>query len=56
MSWLQTFSGSVYSPSVNGGFCKHCVLFGKASSGQSLGISVSRPLTNLRKATEILHW
>ncbi len=53
-SWLQTFPGLVYSPSVNGGFCKHCALFGKGQSGQSLGNLVSRPLTNLRKATEIL--
>ena len=54
MSWLQTFPSLVYSPSLNGGFCKYCVLFGKAQSGQHLGILVSRPLTNLHKATETL--
>ena len=24
LSWLQAFPGLVYSPSLNGGFCKHC--------------------------------
>ena len=54
MSWLNTFPGLVYSPSVNAGFCKHCVLFGKTESGQALGVLVSRPLTNMHKATLIL--
>ena len=53
-SWLSAFPGLVYSPSMNGGFCKHCVLFGKALSEQALGVLVSRPLTNMRKATEIV--
>lgn len=55
MSWLQIFPGLAYSPSLNGGFCKyHCVLFGKVHDGQPLGVLVSRPLSNFRKATEIL--
>ena len=54
LSWLQAFPGLVYSPSLNGGFCKYCVLFGKVHDGQPLGVLVSRPLANFRKATEIL--
>ncbi|MCG8621968.1 MAG: hypothetical protein MJE68_08250, partial [Proteobacteria bacterium] len=53
-SWLQIFPGLAYSPSLNGGFCKYCVLFGKVHDGQPLGVLVSRPLSNFRKATEIL--
>ena len=52
-SWLNSFPGLVYSPCTNGGFCKCCVLFGKSETGQ-LGILISRPLENFRKATEIL--
>ena len=54
LSWLQAFPGLVYSPSLNGGFFKYCVLFGKVHGSQPLGVLVSRPLTNFRKATEIL--
>jgi len=53
LAWLNFFSGLVCSKCTNGRFCKYYVLFGWLESGQ-LGILVSRPLTNFRKATEIL--
>ena len=52
-SWLHSFPGLVYSQYTNGGFCKYCVLFGRLESGK-LGILVSRPLVNFRKATEMI--
>ena len=53
--WLEKYPGLVYSPIAKGGFCKYCVLFAKTdSSASTLGILVSRPLTSVRKATEIL--
>ena len=52
--WLEKYPGLVYSPIAKGGFCKYCVLFAKTDSLDSLGILVSRPLTSVRKATEIL--
>ena len=36
MSWLNAFLGLVYFSSVNGSFCKYCVLFGKTLSGRHL--------------------
>ena len=54
--WLTEYPGLVYSPELGGGLCKHCVLFSKDSlygSGQ-LGILVSRPFNDFRKATETL--
>ena len=45
----------MYSESENGGFCKYCVLFGRcAASVKELGVLVSRPLINFKKATEVL--
>ena len=35
-SWLQAFPGLVYSPSLNGGFYKHCALFGKVHVSHSV--------------------
>ena len=42
LSWLTKFPGLVYSPSLNGGLCKYCVMFGKVPSGSAaLGVLVS---------------
>ena len=38
----------------NGGFCEPCILFGIGSDDMDLGVLVSRPLTNFKKATDEL--
>ena len=39
---------------VNGLFCAPCMLFGIGSDGVDLGVLISRPLANFRKATDEL--
>ena len=51
--WLTRYNGLVYSELDQGGCCKFCVLFGESASSVA-GILVSRPLTNLQKASEKL--
>ena len=51
--WLTRYNGLVYSELDQGGDCKFCVLFGESASSVA-GILVSRPLTNLQKASEKL--
>lgn len=55
-SWLTTFPWLVYSKQENGGFCLPCVLFSSTTvyHGSKPGILVSKPLTNFKKAIEIL--
>ena len=56
-NWLSRYNGLVYSESGKGGYCKYCVLFGRAAySMQSFsGILINRPLTtNLQKASQKL--
>ena len=49
------YPGLVYSKSQNGGYCKYCVLFGKHEpSVKELGVFVTKPFTNFKKATEQL--
>ena len=38
----------------NGGFCGPCMLFDIDSDNINLGVLVSRPLTNFKKATDEL--
>ena len=38
----------------NRGFCVPCMLFGIGSDNMNLGVLVSRPLTNFKKATDEL--
>ena len=53
--WLTSYNGLVYSESADGGFCKFCVLFAKCTSTmKELGIFVSKPFTNFKKAAEKL--
>jgi hypothetical protein len=44
-----------YSESEDGGYCKFCVLFARCeASVKELGVLVTRPLTNFKKATDKL--
>ena len=53
--WLEKNPGLVYSESQSGGYCKYCVLFGKTEpTVKELGVFVTRPFTNFKKATELL--
>ena len=53
--WLTKYSGLVYSEVADGGYCKYCVLFAQCeASVHAFGALVNRPLTNLKKATNIL--
>lgn len=57
ISWLKINPWLVYSPSLNGGLCKTCVVFGRCDGGTNdvkLGKLVIEPLTSFKKATEIL--
>lgn len=57
ISWLKTHPWLVYSPSLNGGLCKTCVVFGRCDGGTNdvkLGKLVIEPLTSFKKATEML--
>ena len=51
-SWLEKYNWLVYSKVANGGFCLPCVLFGQSKDNSELGVLVSRPLTNFRKALD----
>ena len=53
-SWLQRYSWLEYSVQADGGFCLPCILFGVGREGIDLGVLVSRPLTNFKKALEEL--
>ena len=55
-NWLSRYNGLVYSESGKGGYCKYCVLFGRAaySVHSFSGILIDRPLTNLQKASQKL--
>lgn len=50
--WMEKYNGLVYSPCLEGGLCKYCILFSKKRS--ELGILVTRPFTQLAKASEVL--
>ena len=52
--WLQHYSWLEYSVMANGGFCVPCMLFVNGSDDIDLGVLVSRPLTNFKKATDEL--
>lgn len=54
--WLSKHQWLVYSAVENGGFCLPCMLFGQGRGGShdDLGVLVSRPLTNFRRALEHL--
>ena len=53
--WLQHYSWLEYSVMANGGFCVPCMLFGIRSDHADLGVLLSRPLTNFKKATNELN-
>ena len=55
--WLLSFPWLVYSKQADGGFCLPCVLFGSGQGyhGSNPGVLVCRPLTNFKKALEMLH-
>ena len=45
----------IYSQVADGGYCKYCVLFAQyETSVQAFGTLVNRPLTNFKKASDIL--
>ena len=52
-AWLAQFQWLRYSKYGNGGYCLPCVLFAR-SVGADLGVLVTKPLINFRKALEIL--
>ena len=53
--WLTKYNGLVYSESTDGGFCKFCVLFARCTpTVKELGVLVTKPLTNFKKAVEKL--
>ena len=55
-SWLDKYSGLVYSESEYGGYCKFCVLFATCEpSVRELGVLVTRPLTNFKKVIDKLN-
>jgi len=55
-SWLGKYSGLVYSESEDGGYCKFCVLFATCEPPvRELGVLVTRPLTNFKKAIDKLN-
>lgn len=52
--WLQRdgdFPWLVYSQTLNGGMCKYCVLFPPKDERIKTGVLVTKPFTNLKKAT-----
>ena len=54
-NWLTKYNGLVYSQAADGGYCKYCVLFAQCeASVQAFGTLVNRPLTNFKKASDIL--
>ena len=54
--WLHQYNGLVYSETMQGSYCKYCVLFGQAAYSvySFTGTLISKPLTNLQKASEKL--
>ena len=55
-SWLDRYSGLVYSELEDGGYCKFCVLFATCEpSVRELGVLVTRPLTNFKKGVDKLN-
>ena len=53
--WLQRYPWLAYSKNEDGGFCLPCVLFHQSTDLRTPpGILVNTPLTNFRKALEIL--
>lgn len=54
-NWLTKYNGLAYSQNADGGYCKYCVLFAQCeASSQAFGILVNQPLTNFKKASNIL--
>ena len=54
-NWLTKYNGLVYSQLADGGYCKYCVLFAQyETSNQAFGTLVNQPLTNFKKASNIL--
>ena len=54
-SWLTKYPWLKYSEQDNGGYCLPCVLFSRSGSLRAdPGVLVSNPLTNFRKALELL--
>ena len=51
---VQKVADPWYSVMGNGGFYVPCILFGIGSDNRDLGVLVSRPLTNFKKATDEL--
>lgn len=52
MKWLEKYPWLVYSETLNGGFCKYCVLFAKDRS--KLGKLVNKPFEKWVKVTKTL--
>ena len=53
--WLRQFSWLVYSSQRNGGYCLPCVLFAtRGYHNSDPGVLVSKPVTNFKKALDIL--
>ena len=50
-SWLEQYKWLVYSPSQQGGYCKHCVLFPPKVSRITPGVLVALPMQKCNKAT-----
>ena len=54
-NWLTKYNGLVYSQVADGGYCKCYVLFTQCeTSFQAFGRLVTQPLTNFKKASDIL--
>lgn len=54
LSWTQKNKWIVYSRKQNGVYCKHCVLFGRGTSHNSVvNLLITQPLTKWKKALEI---
>ena len=54
--FISQYNDLVYSVTGIGGYCKYCVLFGRAAYSMSsfTGVLIDRPLTNLQKASQKL--
>ena len=53
--WLKSFTWLVYSKQTNGGFCLPYILFAPSGyCGSYPGVLVTHPLTNFKKALEML--
>ena len=50
LSWLDTYKWLAYSPRVNGGLCKFCILFPATTGQVASGTFVTTPFRNLKKA------